>query len=268
MTQHTYIYKFLQHFVPKNLYGKGVGKKSSFSRDGEQRGTSAENRCVSEINDKSSHETFILLGPPGSGKSTEAKILKRELGLEHIEIGSELRKAALKETDLGKLINEIVYQKKELVPDGIVGRVLNDALQGIETGVLLDGAPRRLSQIDEVEEILTNHNRKMEKVIYLTLSLEQCVERISRRFLCQNCKAAYKQGKDTEVETGICSLCQGEVSQRYDDTPEGVAKRYQVFHDQTIPVINHYKEKGMLVEVSADGDPEAIASDILEAFKK
>ena len=211
--------------------------------------------------------TYILLGPPGSGKSTEAKILKRELGLQHIEIGSELRKAALKETELGKLINKIIYQKKELVPDGIVGTVLDNALQGITNGVLLDGAPRCFSQIDEVEEILVHHDRKMEQVIYLSLPLEQCVERISRRFLCQNCKAAYQQGKDTEVDEGVCSKCQGEVSQRFDDTPEGVAKRYQVFHDQTIPVIEHYQKKGMLVEVSADGDPETIATEILKALK-
>lgn len=210
--------------------------------------------------------TYILLGPPGSGKSTEAKILGEKRELRHIEMGSELRKVAAEESPLGTLVNEIIYQKKELVPDGIVGEVLLHALEGVETGVLLDGAPRQLSQIDEVEAALGKYHRSIEKIIYLSLSLEDCVARISKRFLCEECKAAYKQGVDREVETGICSKCQGRVAQRHDDTPEGVAKRYQVFQTQTVPVIDFFREKGMVVEVGALGDPEVIADEIMKAL--
>ncbi len=212
--------------------------------------------------------TYILLGPPGSGKSTEAKILGEKIGLSHIEIGSRLRKVASEDSELGRLVNEIIYQKKELVPDGIIGAVLDQALVSVTTGVLLDGAPRQLSQIDEIEDALKKYGRRIEKIIYLSLPLEACVARISKRFLCESCKEAYKQGEDPEVETGVCSRCQGRVAQRHDDTPEGVAKRYQVFHDQTVPVIELFKKRGLVVEVSALGDPENIADEIIEALQK
>lgn len=211
--------------------------------------------------------TYILLGPPGSGKSTTAKILGREMGLHHIEMGSELRKVALEESTLGRLVHDIIYGKKELVPDGIVGQVLDHALAGITNGILLDGAPRQLSQIDEVEDALRKCDRKIDKLIYLALSLEDCVARISHRFLCQNCKAAYKQGVDKEVEAGICSKCGGTVTQREDDTPEGVTKRYQVFLTQTLPVLEHFKKTGLVLEVDGVGDPEVIAKDIIEKLK-
>ncbi len=210
------------------------------------------------------YHTYILLGPPGSGKSTEAKILGEKIGLHHIEIGSELRKVAALSSPLGALVNEIIYQKKELVPDGIVGDVLSQALEGVGNGILLDGAPRQVSQIDEIEDALKEYGRTIEKLIYLSLSQEDCIERISKRFLCESCKQAYKQGVDAEVETGICSFCQGTVAQRHDDTPEGVAKRYQVFHTQTVPVIEFFKEKGLAIEVSALGDPEEIADAIIK----
>lgn len=211
-------------------------------------------------------KTYILLGPPGSGKSTEAKILHQELGLSHIEVGSELRKVAIEDSELGRLVNEIIYEKKELVPDGIIGQVIDRALDRVDTGILLDGAPRRISQIDEVRDILAEHGRKIEKIIYLYLSLEDCVERISRRFLCTGCKTAYKQGVDPEVETGICSKCQGKVMQRTDDTPEGVAKRYQIFQAETVPVIEHFKKLGLVAEVGALGDPAVIAEKIVQAI--
>lgn len=211
--------------------------------------------------------TYILLGPPGSGKSTEAKLLHESLNLHHIEIGSKLRRVAMEETDFGKMVNEIVYKKKELVPDGIVGSVLDIALAEVDTGVLLDGAPRRLSQIDEIEEILAKHDREIKKLIYLSLSLEQCIERISRRFLCQDCKQAYKSGVDEEVERKECSRCSGKVAQRHDDTPEGVTKRYHVFQEQTVPVIEHFRKKGLVVEVDAVGDPEDIANKITTALE-
>lgn len=214
--------------------------------------------------------TYILLGPPGSGKSTEAKILGERKGLQHIEIGSELRKVASEDSELGRLVSEIIYKKKELVPDGIIAAVIDQALAGVveTTGVLLDGAPRQLSQRDEVEEALGKYGRTIEKIIYLSLSLEDCVERISRRFLCQDCKMAYKQGVDREVETGTCTRCQGVVTQRVDDTPAGVAKRYQVFQEQTVPVIEYYRGQGMVVEVNALGDPVTIAEEIIEALAK
>lgn len=212
--------------------------------------------------------TYILLGPPGSGKSTEAAILGDTLGLHHVEMGSELRKVALEETDLGRLVKEIIYEKKELVPDGIIGQVLDKALAAVAGGILLDGAPRQVSQIDEVEEVLKKYGRAIECIIYLSLSQEDCVARISNRFLCQNCKHAYKRGVDAEADTGVCSKCQGVVTQRADDTPEGVAKRYQVFHTQTVPVIERFRAQGKVVEVNALGDPQTIANRIMAKLEE
>jgi adenylate kinase len=212
-------------------------------------------------------ENYILLGPPGSGKSTVAKILCRELGIRHIEMGNELRTVAKEDTELGRMIHEIIFEKKELVPDGIIEDVIDHALDTHDGGVLLDGAPRVFSQIDEVVSSLNHHGRPLKKVIYLAITLDIAISRISRRMLCFNCATPYMLGKDTEAEERKCSLCGGEVGHRQDDTEEGVRKRYQVFEEKTMPVIEYFREKGQLLEVNGDGTPEVIEAAVVAGIR-
>jgi len=211
-------------------------------------------------------ENYVLLGPPGSGKSTQANRLKETLGLAHIDVGSELRTLAESDTDLGRRIHEVINIKKELVSDGLIGKVAEHVLSQIseEKGVLIDGAPRRVSQIDEVEEALKLYQREIRYVIFLDLSLEEAVRRISNRFLCLQCKAPIIKVDETPE---ICSLCGGRVGQRQDDTEEGVTKRYEVFMAETRPVIDFFEKKGKLIRIDASLAPESISEALIEKLK-
>ncbi len=208
-------------------------------------------------------ENYILLGPPGSGKSTVAKILCNELGIRHIEMGNELRKAAAEDTELGRMIHEIIFDKKELVPDGIVEKVVDEILNDYDGGILLDGAPRCVPQINDILEVLSHHDRPLKKVVYLSLSLEEGIDRIVRRMICRECGTPYKMGKHIEAETKVCSACDGEVIHRQDDTEEGVRKRFEVFEEKTMPVIEYFKEKGQVLEVNAHGAPEDVEHQVV-----
>lgn len=182
----------------------------------------------------------------------------------HVDIGKELRLVASQETELGERVNHIIHEKKELVPDTIIAAVLDNSLQKIDKGILLDGAPRCVSQIDEVLGKLALYGRPLHKVIYLTVPLEEAIHRISSRYLCSTCGQAYIKGRDPEVEKGKCSHCGGEIGQRKDDTEEGVRKRYEVFMQETKPVIDFFRKQGTLLEVDATLGIENIQAFIKE----
>jgi adenylate kinase len=212
------------------------------------------------------YENYILLGPPGSGKSTVAKILCGEIGIRHIEMGNELRKAASEDTELGRMIYQIIFEKKELVPDGIVEKVVDEILSEYDGGILLDGAPRCVPQIDDIMEVLEHHERPLKKVIYLALPLEVGIDRIVKRMICRECGTPYKIGKHVEAETKVCSVCGGEVIHRADDSEAGVRKRYEVFEEKTMPVIEHFRATGQLLEINGEGTPEDVEKEVVRGL--
>lgn len=207
---------------------------------------------------------YILLGPPGSGKSTQADIFKREFGAAHIDMGAALRAAAQEGTPFSEKLNESINQKRELVPDEIVRAVLERELRKIPAGkpVILDGAPRRESQINEVFSVLEHFGKDLQGAIFIELSESDSVDRISRRFSCADCGAKFILGKDYAAAGERCPRCGGRVTQRADDTPEGVRKRWKVFHDETMPVLAYFERKGMLIRVSGLSDPDGTFGDI------
>ncbi len=208
---------------------------------------------------------YILLGPPGSGKSTQAELLKAKLHLAHVDVGSELRAESERDTVFGRQINLIINQQRALVPDALVYSVLVEALRHIpeEQGILLDGAPRRVTQIDEIVAVLQSFGRVLTKVIFLELSEEESVQRISKRVLCFGCHRPFILGSDVDRVGAQCVICGGRIGQRKDDTPEGVRKRFQVFHADTLPVIEHFMELDQVIRVNADHESQVVFGEIM-----
>jgi adenylate kinase len=211
-------------------------------------------------------DTYILLGAAGSGKSTQAELLKSSLHLAHIDIGSELRAVAAHDTLLGRQVNDIINVRHEFVPDNVVFAVLTDAVRSVpETvGLLIDGIPRRESQIAKVLEVLKESGRILNKVIYIDVPEAVSVDRISKRYACERCKRTYILGKNLIDSVKPCRYCGGSIVQRADDTVEGVRKRHQIFHQETVPVIQYFEETKQLLSVNGDQETYKVFKQILE----
>lgn len=211
-------------------------------------------------------DTYILLGSAGSGKSTQAELLKSSLHLAHIDIGSELRAVAAHDTKLGQRVNEIINVKHEFVPDDVVFAVLVDAVRSVpETvGLLIDGIPRRESQIQKVLDVLEESSRTLNKVIFIDVPAAVSVERISKRYACQTCKRTYILGKNLIDSEAPCRYCKGKIAQRPDDTEDGVRKRHQIFQEETLPVVKYFEGTGQLLHVDGDQETYKVFQNILE----
>ncbi|MGB2791517.1 MAG: nucleoside monophosphate kinase [Candidatus Moraniibacteriota bacterium] len=208
--------------------------------------------------------TAILLGPPGSGKSTQADFLVREMEAVHVDIGLALRKTAEMNTPLGARVADIMNRRKELVPDDIVEEVLSGALASVPPNrlVIVDGAPRCETQIEIIDAILKTFERRVNLAVYVALSEEESVRRISRRWMCSQCNQSFVSGVDFSEGNALCPSCALPLSRRKDDTEEGVRKRFQVFSSNTLPVVDHYRKEGTLLEVDGTQDPITIFGDI------
>lgn len=214
-------------------------------------------------------DTYVLIGAAGSGKSTQAELLKSSLHLAHIDIGSELRAVAVQDTELGRRVHETINVRHEFVPDEMVIAVLRDAVRAIPetTGLLMDGIPRRKSQITQTLEILAESGRSLNKVIYIDVPAVVSVERISRRYFCHGCKRPYILGKNLIDNTKPCRYCGSMISQRSDDTEEGVKKRHEIFERDTLPVVEYFAKTGQLIRVNGDQETYKVFQEILEHLR-
>lgn len=215
-------------------------------------------------------KNLILLGPQGSGKSTQAKLLVQRYGMIHVEVGSALRRVAQGDSELAKTVHEIMNIRKELVPNEIAMQVLHQIIGGVDAdqGLILDGTPRKETQIRKTEDVLAEYGRKVDKVIFIDLPEEVSVERIASRFACAQCGKTYVIGEnERKNHDPKCSECGGDLEQRVDDTPEGVRKRLAVFAAETLPVIEHYRAQGKLLQVDGTKSAEEIFQDIINGLE-
>lgn len=207
---------------------------------------------------------LILLGPPGSGKGTQAEFLVQRLGLAHLASGDLLRRAVEAGTELGKKAESYMKQGV-LVPDEVVIGLILEALQG-QNGVILDGFPRTLEQAKALEAALSRRGQAIDRVIYIKVPEDELVRRLSGRWTCRQCQAPYNLETSPPRQKGKCDRCGGELYQRPDDQPETVRKRLEVYLSQTAPLIDHYRRSRRLDEVDGIGEVAQVTRSVLRGL--
>jgi adenylate kinase len=208
---------------------------------------------------------LILLGAPGAGKGTQAGALSQKLGLTHIATGDLFREAIQKETELGKRVKDYV-EKGLLVPDDITIELLLERIEALDSGLILDGFPRTLEQAKALDRALGERDRRVDRALYIRVSSEELLRRLSGRWICRRCQAPYHAQSSPPRVPGVCDNCGGELYQREDDTEETVRKRLEVYFAQTAPVIEYYKGQAKLVEVDGEGEVEAVGRRLVAAL--
>ncbi|MCC5984020.1 MAG: adenylate kinase [Rhodobacteraceae bacterium] len=205
---------------------------------------------------------LILLGPPGAGKGTQARMLEQEHGLVQLSTGDLLRAAVKAGTEAGKAA-KAVMDAGGLVSDEIVLAILRDRMAQPDTakGVILDGFPRTPGQAEALEALLAGQGASVSAAISLEVEDAAMVERIAGRYTCANCGAGYHDRFKTPAVAGVCDECGStEFTRRADDNAETVRARLDAYHAQTAPLIGHYEGKGVLRRVDAMGDIAEIAA--------
>lgn len=205
---------------------------------------------------------IILLGPPGSGKGTQAVDLSGQLRLPHISTGDLFRYNIKNDTSLGRKAKEY-SSKGQLVPDELVLNMVADrvAQEDCKSGYILDGFPRTLPQAEGYEKLLGSRAKLV--VVNLEVPDEQIVKRLTGRLMCRSCGQISHKDFSPPKKEGVCDACGGELYQREDDRPEVVENRLEVYHKQTKPLIAFYQHKGALVTVDGNRAKDQVLSTIL-----
>ena len=225
---------------------------------------------MSTVKQKVSHKRLILLGPPGAGKGTQAKLLAEHLGVPHIASGDLFRSHQHKGTPLGLKVTEYVRHGL-LVPDEItVAMVLEEVIPLVglvKNGFLLDGFPRNLAQAKALEEALASRGALIDLAVLIKVPQEELVTRLSGRLVCRSCQALYHRQTAPPKVADQCDQCGGELYQRPDDRPEAVKTRIQVYEEETAPTVEHYRRSGSLVEVDGTGTVSDVERRLHQSLK-
>ena len=209
---------------------------------------------------------IVLLGAPGSGKGTQADGLCEQLNVPHIATGDLFRENLKNETELGKLAKTYMDQG-QLVPDDVTVAMVRERFSRPDArrGFVLDGFPRTLPQAEALTDLLQEMGRQLDCVLYIKVSDEEIVKRLSGRIICKECQTPFHK---TFNPFRSCPFqkCEGEfLYQRDDDKPETVRARLETFHRQTEPLINYYRDAGLLIEIEGEGDVPEITARVLAA---
>ena len=210
---------------------------------------------------------LILLGPPGSGKGTQAKLLSERLGLAHISTGDILREAIARNTPTGLLAKPYMLNG-QLVPDALVNDVINERFRREDRPerFVLDGYPRTLAQAAAFDAVLRQQFLDLRAVALLVVDDEEIVRRLSQRWTCPRCKATYHTTSKPPRAPGVCDACGTALVQRDDDKEETVRRRLQAYRQSTMELIPHYRAQGLLREVAGAGGIEAIYANLMQAL--
>lgn len=212
---------------------------------------------------------LVLLGPPGAGKGTQAEVLASEYSIPHISTGDILREEVMEKSEIG-IEAKSFMDKGALVPDVIVTKIVvkriskNDA----EKGFILDGYPRTRAQSESLTAALSEKGILIDKVLYFKTAVPTVISRLSGRRICSKCNSIYHATNHPPVKEGICDKCGTELYQRKDDHADTIKNRLEVYNQTVSNLLEYYRNKSILREVSGDMDVNELFCSLKEYFTK
>ena len=212
---------------------------------------------------------IVFLGAPGAGKGTQAAKVAEELKLAHVATGDLFRQAQQQESDLAAQAR-FYMEKGMLVPDEVTIKMVLEHISApeYESGVIFDGFPRNLKQAEALDKALLEQGKAVDRVVYIKVSEEELLKRLSGRWICRQCQAPYHAVSSPPRVSGKCDRCGGELYQRPDDTEETVRKRLKVYFAETSPLIGYYTRAGKLLELDGEGSVDEVEKRIIKALRR
>jgi len=206
---------------------------------------------------------FVLLGPPGAGKGTQAEWIQKRLNVPMIVTGATFREAMSSKTPLGERVNSFVKQGL-LVPDQVTIELVDSRLSqpDCKNGFLLDGYPRSVPQAEALDQWTLKHKTSMTKVLYFDVPADVVVSRLGGRRVCSKCATTYNLVSQPPMREGICDRCGAGLIVRPDDTEDAIRKRLEVYVSSTAPLLNFYRSRGMLAQFDASQSIEKVQHEI------
>ena len=208
---------------------------------------------------------LVLFGPPGAGKGTQAQLLADRYDLSHVSSGDIFRHNLRQGTPLGLRAKEYM-DRGELVPDEVVIDIMLDKVMSIHAGdgFILDGFPRNTSQAEALETALSARARNVDRVLHIDVPEEELARRLGGRYVCRECQAPYTLSR--EVGSPACERCNGKLYQRDDDRPEAVRRRIDVYREETTPVLDFYRTRGLLTDIPGEDTVDGVFQSIMQAL--
>lgn len=213
----------------------------------------------------------VILGPQGAGKGTQAERIAPELGLIHLATGDLFRSLMATDSDLANQVRVFV-DAGDLVPDELTAQVLFAALDervsetpGL-TGALFDGYPRNSAQAKVLSDQIEARGEELAAIVHISVPREVLMERLTGRLICRRCGRSYHQTFNPPAVEGVCDACGGELYQRSDDTPEAVERRLTIYFEQTEPLLDDWRPRGIVLEIDGNQSIEAVTHDIVDSL--
>jgi len=211
----------------------------------------------------------VLLGPPGAGKGTQAKLLEKPYGIPHISTGEILRHAIAKGSRLGKEAARYMNQGC-LVPDPLILDIVHERLLQSDCvpGYILDGFPRTLAQVHRLDDLLDEMQQPLDAVVSLEVRLEMFVQRLSARRVCPSCGGVFNLLTTPPRTEGVCDSCGGPLTQRSDDVEDTIQKRFLIYRQETSDIKRFYRHQGVLAEIDGEGSVESVHRRIVHHLER
>lgn len=211
---------------------------------------------------------LLIFGPPGSGKGTQSKKISEFFKIPHISTGDIFRYHLSKNTKLGQKVKEYV-KRGEYVPDELVNTIVKERISSSDCrkGFILDGYPRTLKQLEALDEMLKEFGEDIDAVVYLHVSEEEIIRRLSARRICPSCGTIYNLIHNPPKNNEICDSCGVKLIQREDDSPEVIRNRLRVYESSTKPMIDTYRKRGLVLDIDAEGSVDQVFERILTSIK-